>query len=306
MDTRDIVNFLLIYDSIDFSFWGESKCIFNLFNNCDSRLVYKEIENMSLEQFKEILKGNVDIPLLEERYRIITGTARIVNEKMNGSFYGYMRRMNTDKEIFETIVNTFKRRIGEYMYNNYYKAYEKRYKQVHKENMLWAPILNTPDVIKFIMDYKITKKDRMLDLGCGEGRDAIYLLDKGYNVLAIDYSKSAINICNKLSNNKYIKSFRSLDILEDILDEKFKYIYSIAVLHMFVLDEHRNKYFSFIRSHLEDDGRCLLCVIGNGKQNYKSDIKEAFTNTERTIMNNNTKINVATTSCKIVDWRGIK
>lgn len=125
MDTRDIVNFLLIYDSIDFSFWGEPKwtinvngqyldggiallhCIFNLFNNRDSRLVYKEIENMSLDQFKEILKGNVDIPLLEERHRIITGIARIVNEKMNGSFYDYIKAMNTDKEIFETIINNF-------------------------------------------------------------------------------------------------------------------------------------------------------------------------------------------------------
>lgn len=125
MNTRDIVNFLLIYDSINFSFWGEPKwtinvneqhldggiallhCVFNLFNNRDSRLVYKEIENMSLDQFKEILKGNVDIPLLEERYRIITGIARIVNEKMNGSFYDYIKAMNTDKEIFETIINNF-------------------------------------------------------------------------------------------------------------------------------------------------------------------------------------------------------
>lgn len=125
MGTRDIVNFLLIYDSIDFSFWGEPKwtikvngqfldggiallhCIFNLFNNRDSRLVYKAIKNMSLDQFKEILKGNVDIPLLEERYRIITGIARIVNEKMNGSFYDYIKAMNTDKEIFETILNYF-------------------------------------------------------------------------------------------------------------------------------------------------------------------------------------------------------
>ena len=40
------------------------------------------------------------------------------------------------------------------MYNNYYKAYEERYKQVHKANMLWASILNTPDIIKFIGDYK--------------------------------------------------------------------------------------------------------------------------------------------------------
>ena len=30
MDTRDIVNFLLIYDSIDFSFWGEPKWTINV------------------------------------------------------------------------------------------------------------------------------------------------------------------------------------------------------------------------------------------------------------------------------------
>lgn len=54
MNTRDIVNFLLIYDSINFSFWGDPKwkinvngkdldggiallhCIFNLFNGRNS------------------------------------------------------------------------------------------------------------------------------------------------------------------------------------------------------------------------------------------------------------------------------
>ena len=62
---------------------------------------------MSLDQFKEILKGNVDIPLLEERYRIIIRIARIVNEKMNSSFYDYIRGMTNDKEIFEIILNNF-------------------------------------------------------------------------------------------------------------------------------------------------------------------------------------------------------
>lgn len=33
MDTRDIVNFLLIYDSIDFSFWGEPKWTINANDN---------------------------------------------------------------------------------------------------------------------------------------------------------------------------------------------------------------------------------------------------------------------------------
>lgn len=187
-------------------------------------------------------------------------------------------------------------------YNDYYKAYEKRYKQVYKENMLWSSTLPTPDIINFINDYKINKQDRILDLGCGEGRDAIYLLEKGYNVLAVDYSLSVIDMCNKLSSNKYKKHFRQFDIIEDEIEEKFNYIYSIAVLHMFVLREHRNKFLSFIKTHLTDNGHCLLCVLGDGKQDYTTNIKEAFKDTKRVVMNNNKKLDIATTSCKIVNW----
>lgn len=125
MSTRDIINFLLIYDSIDFSFWGNPKwtinvngkdldggiallhCIFNMFDGRDSVEVYKQLENMTLEDFKEILKGNIDIPLLEERYKIVSSIAGIVNKKMNGSFYDYIKDMNTDQEIFKTILNNF-------------------------------------------------------------------------------------------------------------------------------------------------------------------------------------------------------
>lgn len=125
MNTRDIINFLLIYDSIDFSFWGNPKwtidangkdldggiallhCIFNLFNGRDSIEVYQQLENMSLDEFKEILKGNVEIPLLEERYKIVTGIAKIVNSKMNGNFYDHIKEMNTDQQIFETILSNF-------------------------------------------------------------------------------------------------------------------------------------------------------------------------------------------------------
>ena len=125
MSTKDIVNFLLIYDSIDFSFWGDPKwtidangknldggiallhCIFHLFKDRDSLEVYKQLEKMTLEEFKEILKGNVDIPLLEKRYHIVTSIAKMVNHKMNGNFYDYIKDMNIDKQIFETIIKNF-------------------------------------------------------------------------------------------------------------------------------------------------------------------------------------------------------
>jgi tellurite methyltransferase len=49
---------------------------------------------------------------------------------------------------------------------------------------------------------KTTIKDhsKALDLGCGNGRNAIYLADLGFDVLAIDISNEAIDALNKLAS----------------------------------------------------------------------------------------------------------
>lgn len=190
--------------------------------------------------------------------------------------------------------------------DNYYKAYDKRYNQVYKKNMLWSSQDPTKEVIDFLKKYNYQNKDSILDLGCGEGRDAIFLLDKGYNVTAVDYSINAINKCNNLSNNKYKNSFMQFDIMKDKLDKKYKYIYSIAVLHMFVTEEHRNKYYQFIKEHLTEDGVALICILGDGINEHASDITKSFENTKRVVLNNNTNINIATTSCKVVNWQNLE
>lgn len=190
--------------------------------------------------------------------------------------------------------------------DNYYKAYDKRYEQVYKTNMLWSSKECTPDVINTIRELQIKNKDRILDLGCGEGRDAIYLLSNNYNVIAIDYSKNVINKCNKLSNNKYIDKFKQFDLITDELNMKFDFIYSIAVLYMFVLEKHRDKYLKFIYKHLDDNGKALICVLGDGVQDYSSSIKGAFKNSQRTVLNNMTNINIAATTCRIVNWEFLK
>ena len=189
---------------------------------------------------------------------------------------------------------------------DYYKAYEKRYSQVYENNMLWSTKENTQEVLNCIKEYKINKKSKILDLGCGEGRDAIYLLNNGYDVLAVDYSQTVIEKCKELSNNNYNKHFRQFDLINDKMNCKFDFIYSIAVLHMFVLEEHRNKFLSFVREHLKNNGICLICVLGDGKYEYVSNIDEAFKNKKRTVMINNTELEIAATSCKIVNWEQLE
>lgn len=191
--------------------------------------------------------------------------------------------------------------------NNYYKAYDLRYKQVHDIGKLWEHQENTKEVINFLKNNSAKKSDNILELGCGEGRDAIYLLNKGYfNLLAIDYSKEAINTCNILTNNKYVNKFRQLDLIEDELDKKFKFIYSISVLHMFVLEEHRNKYWQFIYNHLEKNGQALITVLGNGIDTRKTKPEDAFNKSKRVIQSSNKEVEIVNTSCKIVTWDELK
>lgn len=189
--------------------------------------------------------------------------------------------------------------------DEYYKAYEKRYKQVYNKKMMWFSSEPTPDVFNTINKLNITKGDKILDLGCGEGRDTIYLLNNGYNVLGIDYSKTVIAKCNEITSNKYKGSFKVLDIFQSELNELFNFIYSIAVLHMFVLQNHRDLYLRFIHDHLANNGKALICMLGNGIDSFESKIQDAFKNSKRKVQNNGAILNIATTSCKVVTWEDL-
>ena len=173
------------------------------------------------------------------------------------------------------------------MEDEYYKAYEERYKKVHESNNLWEIPKPTPEVLNTINKYKITKDSKILELGSGEGRDVIFLLDKGYNVLALEYSISAVNKCKELTNNKYPNNFKQFDLMQDTLSGEYDFIYSVAVIHMFVEENHRQKFYNFIYEHL------------SGKDEYISDINMAFNEVERTNINSNERVIVASTSCRI-------
>lgn len=185
------------------------------------------------------------------------------------------------------------------MKNDYYKAYDKRYRQTYENNSLWEISERTKEVIDTLKKYKIAKNSNILEFGCGEGRNAIYLLDNGYNVLGVDYSFAVIDKCNELTNYKYVNNFKQLDLIENSLNEKFDFIYSVVVIHMFVLDEHRNKFYNFIYDHLKDNGIALIISMGDGALEINSDLEKAFDDTKRVNINTNKEIMVASTSCRV-------
>jgi hypothetical protein len=119
LSIEEIVDFLLLYHSIGFSYWGDPKwSIKTEYGDLDGAyamifVLIKEIkcnpqflkptylQRLSLTELRTILKGNVEIPLLQERYSNIINMAKSINDNMNGSFYNYIKQVHNDEELLQ-------------------------------------------------------------------------------------------------------------------------------------------------------------------------------------------------------------
>ena len=181
----------------------------------------------------------------------------------------------------------------------YYEAYEDRYKTAHEKGVSWSSSQCTPIVLETIRKYISDPETPMLEIGCGEGRDAKAVLEKGYRLLATDISPEAVAYC-KAHIPARSGGFAVLDCVRGEHPDKYGFIYAVAVIHMLVLDEDRNAFYAFVRDHLTENGLALICTMGDGEAELKSDISTAFQLQERD--HESGKMLVAGTSCRMVSF----
>ncbi len=90
----------------------------------------------------------------------------------------------------------YNKKFQEYNMKNPYDKY------YLTENLFGEPY---PELIEFFSNFK--KKGKVLDLGCGQGRDAIALSRFGYEVTGIDNSKVGIEQMNQIAKDEKLKLF---------------------------------------------------------------------------------------------------
>ena len=184
----------------------------------------------------------------------------------------------------------------------YYTAYDDRYRQVHAQNLQWFQSAPSPIVEETMREFAITAKHKLLEIGCGEGRDAYPLLAQGFDLLATDVSPEAIAYCRKNAPDK-AEHFRILDCIGGHLEQSFDFIFAIAVVHMLVPDADRAAFYRFIRDHLNPGGIALIGTMGDGTTERQTDIRTAFQLQTRTHQQSGKEVRIAATSCRMVSFQ---
>lgn len=184
----------------------------------------------------------------------------------------------------------------------YYHAYDDRYRQVHEQDLQWFSDDPAPIVADMIRAFCISQHHRLLEIGCGEGQDARWLLEQGFDLLATDVSAEAIRFCRERAPI-YADHFRVLDCVTDTLDATFDFIYAVAVVHMLVEDGDRDGFYRFVYDHLKPGGIALICTMGDGQTERRTDPGKAFELRERYHSQTGKTLRITATSCRMVSFR---
>jgi ubiquinone/menaquinone biosynthesis C-methylase UbiE len=138
---------------------------------------------------------------------------------------------------------------------------------VYQERPIYMSFL-TEDPDENLLTYfseNYLHSGRALELGCGEGRNAIYLAQQDCEVDAVDFSNEAIEVACKKAKEKNVKvNFLCENIFEiDLPDNSYEIVYDSGVLHH-MLPHRRFQYIELINRVLKTNGYFGLVCFALG------------------------------------------
>ncbi|MFC5407326.1 class I SAM-dependent methyltransferase [Cohnella soli] len=121
---------------------------------------------------------------------------------------------------------------------------------------------------------------RILDLGCGQGRIAVPLAQKGYSIVGYDQSEVLLNEARERAKRENVEvEFKRGDIRHLHYDERFHAVINIGTAFGYGGDEQRDRQaLEHVGMALYPGGKFIIDTENRDKktQRFQSEIKEEF------------------------------
>lgn len=149
------------------------------------------------------------------------------------------------------------------------KRFNDIYKKIPLDEIPWNNE-QPPELLVELVESGQVKAGKVLDFGCGLGNYAIWLAGKGFDVMGVDASPTAIKIAKQnarlrqgatpwQAKRKKVKcKFVVADLTGQWLDlgEQFDFVYDWGLLHH-IMPENRGKYVENVHRVLKQGGKYL-------------------------------------------------
>jgi SAM-dependent methyltransferase len=130
------------------------------------------------------------------------------------------------------------------------------YKNMPLEKIPWNKE-TPPEALIDLVESGRVKPCKTIDLGCGAGNYAVYLAGRGFEVIGVDSSPTAIRIAQENANQKGVRAtFLVADVLGDLdeVTDSFDFAYDWELLHH-IFPEKRKKYVENVKRILNPGGK---------------------------------------------------
>jgi len=201
--------------------------------------MFEDVALWVRENVKNSMQVYLDVPADVRRHRDALTKGLFIKKDLNDGDYDIPSSpdliienygdMDADKAAIRIVEFFSMKEEMELDYNrkSYWDAYYK--KQI-------API--NPSSFAMYVESRMHNHQKILEIGCGNGRDSVFFAKKGHQVTALDRSKGVIDIC------KQNYAYNSIDFISGLLPDidflpkgNYNIVYSRFVFHAMPLQE---------------------------------------------------------------------
>ena len=202
---------------------------------------------------REVLAGNVS------RYRKALGLTQDALADMLGITFQDVSKWETGQTVPDTALLprlaaalhvSVDKLLGYSAFSGDASYYEDDYR---REEYFWG-IRPSGMCLKVLELLPPVHPVKILDIGCGEGKDAVFFARCGYDVTAFDVSEAGLEKTKRLADSARV-TVRTLraDMCDYRLNEKYDVLFSSGALH-YIEPDLRDEIMANYKSHTNDGG----------------------------------------------------